>query len=91
VDPTGTSLLDRALVYGASEYGEGWKHGVKEMPVVLAGGACGKLQAGTHVREAGGNLSKAHVTLLRALGINTPSYGFNGGETSEAFDELLLG
>lgn len=91
VDPTDTSLLDRALVYGASEYGEGWKHGVKEMPVVLAGGACGKLRRNTHVREAGGNLSKAHVTLLRSLGINTPSYGFNGGETSDAFGELLIG
>ena len=41
------------------------------------------------MREAGGNLSKAHVTLLRALGLETASYGFNGGETTEDFAELL--
>jgi hypothetical protein len=35
-------------------------------------------------------MAKAHVTLLRALGINTPSYGFNGSETSDQFSELLV-
>lgn len=88
-DPTGATLLDRALIYGASEYGEGYLHETKEMPVVFAGGADGRLLRGVHVREAGGNLSKAHVTLLRGLGLETPSYGFNGGETSDAFSELL--
>ncbi len=88
-DPTGANLLDRALVYGASEYGEGYLHDTKEMPVVLAGGANGGLVRGVHAREAGGNLSKAHVTLMRALGLETPSFGFNGGETEDAFSELL--
>ena len=64
--------------------------GVQEMPVVLAGKARGKLAQGIHVREAGGNMAKAHVTLLRALGLETPSYGFHGSETSEDFAELLV-
>lgn len=85
-----TTVLDAALVYGTSEYGEGWKHGVQEMPVVLAGSACGRLAGGTHVREPGGNMAKAHVTLLRALGLDTPSFGFNGSETSDDFGELLV-
>jgi hypothetical protein len=89
-DPNGVSLLERSLVYGTSEYGEGWKHGNKETPTVFAGRANGKLQHGVHVREPDGNIAKAHVTLLRALGIHTPSYGFNGAETSAAFYELLL-
>jgi uncharacterized protein DUF1552 len=89
-DPMGQTLLDRALVYGTSEYGEGWKHGVQEMPVLLAGTAAGKLQSGWHVRERGGNMAKAHVTILRALGIDTPTYGFNGSETSDDFGELWV-
>lgn len=88
-DPMGDSLLDRACVYGLSEYGEGYKHSVAEMPVVLAGGACGKLIRGVHVREPGGNLCKVHVTILRALGISAASYGFNGAETSEALPGIL--
>ncbi|HEY8377012.1 MAG TPA: DUF1552 domain-containing protein [Nannocystis sp.] len=89
LDPMGNTVLDRALVYGVSEYGEGYKHSVAEMPVVLAGGACGKLVRGYHYREPGGNLCKVHVTILRALGIDCPSYGFSGAETSEHLTGIL--
>lgn len=89
VDPLGESLLDRALVYGTSEYGEGYKHAVTEMPVVLAGGAAGGLVPGVHVRDAGGNMARVHLTMLRALGLETPQFGFSGSETDAAFDELL--
>ena len=83
------SVLDTALVYGTSEYGEGWKHGVEEMPVLLAGGASGRVKLGHHVREPDGNMAKAHTTLLRGLGLDVASYGFHGAETSSDFGELL--
>ncbi|MFK7931333.1 MAG: DUF1552 domain-containing protein [Myxococcota bacterium] len=89
LDPTGTSLLERAVILGTSEYGEGWKHSVNELPAVLAGGGCGTLNRGVHVRDVGGNYCKTHVTVLRALGLDTPSFGFSGAETSDAFDALL--
>jgi hypothetical protein len=88
-NPAGGTLLDRGLVFGTSEYGEGWLHEAREHPVVIAGRACGAIAPGMHVREPRGNLSKVHVTMLRALGIETPSYGFNGAETSEDFADLL--
>jgi len=88
-DPTGTSLLDRALVYGVSEYGEGYQHSVSEMPVVLAGKAGGRLVSGVHVREAGGNMARAQLTLLQALGLDFPEFGFSGAETSAPYTELL--
>jgi hypothetical protein len=84
------SVLDAALVYGTSEYGEGWKHGVQEMPVILAGKAKGRMKTKMHVREAGGNMAKAHVTLLRGLGMEAPSYGFSGSETSDDFSQLYV-
>ncbi len=89
VDPTGLSLLQRMLVYGTSEYGEGWKHGAKEHPIVFAGQACGAINPGVHERHPDGNISESHVTVLRALGIDTPSYGFNGGETTEHLSGIL--
>jgi len=88
-DAMDQSLLDRACVYGTSEYGEGWQHSDREMPCILAGRACGKLIPNTHVREELGNMSKAQVTMLRAIGLDTPSFGFSGGETSDQFSELL--
>lgn len=89
VDVTGTSLLDRALVFGTSEYGEGWQHSVAEMCAVLAGRCGGALTPNLHYREAGGNFTKVHVTILRALGIPCESYGFNGGESTEELPGFL--
>jgi hypothetical protein len=87
--PDGTTLLDLGLVYGTSEYGEGWQHSVKELPVVIAGGAGGAFVRGVHVREPDGNLSRAQLTALRAIGLDLPSFGKNGGETSDVLPGLL--
>jgi len=88
-DPMENSLLDRALVYGTSEYGEGHKHWVREMPVVFAGGCNGAINRGVHFREPSGNLCKVHTTILRALGIECPSFGFSGAETTEHLTGIL--
>ncbi len=89
VDATGTPLLDRGVVLGVTEYGEGWKHSTNELPAIVVGGANGRLARGVHVREAGGNFARVHLTALRALGLPITSWGWNGGETDRAFDELL--
>jgi hypothetical protein len=88
VQPEGDTLLDRGLVYATSEYGEGWQHSTKELPVLLAGSAGGRLRRGVHVRAPGGNVSRAQLTALRAVGLDLPSFGWNGGETSDEFGEL---
>lgn len=89
MQPDGKTLLDRACIYGTSEYGEGWQHGEREHPVLIAGRACGRLNAGVHTREAGGNLAKAQLTLMKALGLPFTSFGWNGAETSTPVAGLL--
>jgi len=88
VDVNGQTLLDSSCILGTSEYGEGYTHSNKETPVVIAGKAGGALDPDWHVRDEGGNYSRAHLTVLRALGINEPSFGFNGGETSDVLPFL---
>ncbi len=88
-DPTGASLTDRAVILGVSEYGEGWKHSVAEMPALIVGGGAGRVTRGVHAREAGGNFSRAHLTALRGLGLDTPSFGWNGGEATTHFSEIV--
>ncbi len=87
--PAGKTLLDRACIYGTSEYGEGWQHGEKEHPVVLAGGSCGRLLRGIHTREVGGNVCKAQLTVLKALGLPFDKFGFSGAETSSPVAGML--
>lgn len=88
--PTGGTLFDRACIYGTSEYGEGWKHSDNEMPVVIAGRAGGRLRQGVHAREPDGNLCKAQLTALRALGLPFTSFGWNGAETSATLSGVLV-
>jgi hypothetical protein len=88
-DVNDQTLLDSSVILGTSEYGEGFTHSNKEHPFILAGKAGGTLDTGWHVRDEGGNMARPHLTVLRALGIDAPSYGFNGGETSDALPFLL--
>jgi hypothetical protein len=81
-DVNGQTLLDSSCILGTSEYGEGYTHSNTETPVIMAGKCGGALDTGWHVRDEAGNLARAHLTCLRAVGIDMPSYGFNGGETS---------
>jgi hypothetical protein len=88
-DVNGQSLLDGSVIMGTSEYGEGYTHSTKEHPFIFAGKAGGRLDTGWHVREEAGNSARAHLTALRALGLEEESYGFNGGETSSPLPFLI--
>lgn len=89
--PDGSRLLDRGCIFATSEYGEGWKHSVSELPALLIGGACGRLARGVHTREPGGNISKVQLTALQALGLPFEEFGFNGGQTRDTISGFLRG
>jgi hypothetical protein len=88
-DPRGGNLLEHGLIYATSEYGEGWKHGNREHPILMAGQAGGRLQQNYHLRQSQGNLSRAQLTALHALGLNDASFGWNGGQTQDPFTQVL--
>ena len=55
----------------------------------MVGRAGGRLRPGIHVRQEGGNLARAQLTALRALGLDVEQFGWNGAQTSDPFAELL--
>ena len=57
--------------------------------MLWAGGANGVAARGQHVRAAGGNLSIAQLSALRAIGLPDERFGWNGGETSDTFGALF--
>jgi len=87
--PDGRPLLERGLIYGTSEYGEGWQHGVKELPVVLAGTGGGRLIEGVHARHPDGNLARAQLTALNGIGLDLERFGWSGAETADVIPGLL--
>jgi len=72
------TLLDNCLIYYGSEMGEGW-HVAKQMPVVLAGKAGGKLQTGRHLMyPADTPLAQLFLSILQLGGSKTQTFGMGG-------------
>jgi hypothetical protein len=90
MDVGGRSLLDNMAMLATSEFSAGDEHHTNEFPVLLCGKGGGTLRGGVHYRQAGGNLARVHLTLLRAMGLPFDSYGFNGAETNQPIAEVLV-
>jgi hypothetical protein len=74
------SLLDSALVLFGSGMGNSNEHEPRRLPLVLAGGAGGRLTGGRHIRyPAGTRLSNLHMGLLTKLDVPVESIGDSTG------------
>jgi hypothetical protein len=82
------SLLDHSLVLGCTDVSEGRTHSLDEMPVILGGSACGRIQTGQHVRYTRRNSNALGLTITRALGVNRATFGTASYETSDSLTEI---
>ena len=83
------TLLDNSGILITTDVSYGRTHSLDEFPILLAGSAGGKLRKGLHYRSRNKeNASKVHVTLMRALGINTPGFGVDEGFASDSISAL---
>lgn len=85
------TVLDNSIIYFTSEFGDGHAHNMRDLPMVVAGKAGGKLKAGIHVAypldpkpgtgaDGLGNpddtqLASLHLTTLQCFGIQQDRYG----------------
>jgi hypothetical protein len=83
------TVLDHMVLLATSETSKGQTHSFDEMPIVLAGHGCGALKQGVHHRSATGeNASHVMLSVVRAMGINAPSFGVDAGEVSDGLSEI---
>jgi hypothetical protein len=81
-DGDGT-LLDHALVLYGSGMSDGNQHNHTDLPVVLAGGASGRLKGGRHLRHPKNTpMANLLVAMLDTLEIPTEKFGDSNGEVS---------
>jgi hypothetical protein len=81
-DGDGT-LLDHALVLYGSGMSDGNQHNHTDLPVVVAGGASGRLKGGRHLRHPKNTpMANLLVAMLDTLGIPTDKFGDSNGEVS---------
>lgn len=82
------TLLDHSLVMGCTDVSEGRTHSLDEMPVVLAGGASGALQMGTHVRYTRKNSNALGLSVLRAMEVPVSEFGTAEYVDSDGLSEI---
>jgi hypothetical protein len=85
------SLLDHALYLYGSGMGNPNVHDHTNLPILVAGGAAGKMRGGRHIRFAEPTpLANLHLTLLDKVGIHLDSFADSQGIVDELFEPLSI-
>jgi hypothetical protein len=74
------SLLDHAMILYGSSLSDGNEHNFNPLPIVLAGGASGRLRGGRHLRHAADTpMSNLLLSMLGVLGVHATAFGDSTG------------
>ncbi len=85
------TLLDHSLYLYGSGMGNPNVHDHTNLPVIVAGGAAGKMRGGRHLRLPEKTpLANLHLTLLNKVGVNLDRFADSDRELSELFDPVGL-
>ena len=85
------SLLDHSLYLYGSGMGNPNVHDHVNLPIIVAGGAAGKMQGGRHIRYPQPTpLANLHLTLLDKVGVPLDAFADSDGKLDALFEPLSL-
>ncbi len=85
------TLLDHALYLYGSGMGNPNVHDHTNLPVLVAGGAAGKMRGGRHIRyKQPVPLANLHLTLLDKVGVRLESFADSQGKVDGLFEPLAM-
>lgn len=87
----GGSLLDHVLYLYGSGMGNPNLHDHVNLPIVVAGGAAGRMRGGRHLRyQTPTPLANLHLTLLDKVGVRLDEFADSSGKIDELFMPLSI-
>ncbi len=87
----GGSLLDHSLYLYGSGMGNPNVHDHTNLPILVAGGAAGRMKGGRHIKYAKPTpLANLHLTLLDKVGVRLDSFADSRGKVDELFEPLSM-
>jgi hypothetical protein len=87
----GGSLLDHSLCLYGSGMGNPNVHDHTNLPIIVAGGAAGRMKGGRHIRyEAPTPLANLHLTLLDKVGVHLDSFADSRGKVDGLSEPLSM-
>jgi hypothetical protein len=85
------SLLDHCLYLYGSGMGNPNLHDHINLPILVAGGAAGRMKGGRHIKYAKPTpLANLHLTLLDKVGVRLDSFADSQGKVDELFEPLTM-
>lgn len=85
------SLLDHTLYMYGSGMGDSDAHDHTNLPILVAGGAAGKMRGGRHLTfDKPEPLSNLHLTLLNHVGVPLETFADSDGTVDDLFDPVTL-
>lgn len=85
------TLLDHSLLMYGSGMGDPDAHDHSNLPILVAGGAAGKMRGGRHIRfEKPTPLSNLHLTLLNKVGVPLETFADSTGQIDELFEPVEI-
>jgi hypothetical protein len=85
------SLLDHSVYLYGSGMGNPNVHDHVNLPILVAGGAAGRLKGGRHIKYAQpAPLANLHLTLLEKVGVRLDKFADSQGKVKELLDPLSL-
>ena len=85
------SLLDHSLYLYGSGMGDPNVHSHTNLPIIVAGGAAGRMRGGRHVTYPEGTpLANLHLTLLDKVGVQLDSFADSSGKLDDLFEPLTV-
>ncbi len=83
------TLLDNVLIYSTTDTAWARIHSLDGIPMFTAGRAGGQVQTGLHIDGGGAAAARLGYTILKVLGVDTPSWGTKSNNTSKELGEIL--
>ena len=85
------TLLDHSLYMYGSGMGNPDVHDHVNLPILVAGGAAGRMKGGRHVRyKEAAPLANLHLTMLEKAGVHLDRFADSTGKVRELMDPLSL-
>jgi hypothetical protein len=84
------TLLDNVLVYALSDISYAKVHSLDNIPMFTAGRAGGKIKTGLHIAGNKDPGTRLGYTVMKLMGVDTPSWGTLSNTTSKEIGEILV-
>ncbi|MEM6364276.1 MAG: DUF1552 domain-containing protein [Planctomycetota bacterium] len=83
------TLLDHSIYMYGSGMGDPDPHDHDNLPIVVAGGAAGRMRGGRHIQSTNTTpLSNLHLTLLNKVGVPLESFADSTGRVEDLFEPM---